>query len=157
MRHAVVDADCNVVNVVELADGAEWTPPGGCTVRASESAIIGGTFDGVAFFPPLEAAQPPRRRLVPRSLIVDRLAAAGFWGGGFFPRRSKHHNRRAVASCPDHSSSIGWRRRGNLQWPARHLTLPTFTRGSAGTPAPRSMPTTRPRLRCCKRSAPIRT
>ena len=40
-------------------------------------AILGGRFDGVAFFPPLEAAQPPRRRLVPRSLIVDRLAAAG--------------------------------------------------------------------------------
>jgi hypothetical protein len=77
MRHAVVDANCNVVNVVELADGAEWTPPAGCTVHASESAIFGGTFDGVAFFPPPEAAQPPRRRLVPRSLIVDRLAAAG--------------------------------------------------------------------------------
>ena len=28
MRHAVVDANCNVVNVVELADGAEWTPSG---------------------------------------------------------------------------------------------------------------------------------
>ena len=36
MRHAVVDANCNVVNVVELADGAEWTPPAGCTVHASE-------------------------------------------------------------------------------------------------------------------------
>ena len=78
MRHAVIDANCNVVNVVELPDRAEWTPPAGCTVRASESAIIGGRFDGVAFFPPLEAAaQPPRRRLVPRSLIVDRLAEAG--------------------------------------------------------------------------------
>jgi hypothetical protein len=77
MRHAVIDANCNVVNVVELADRAEWTPPAGCAVRASESAIIGGRFDGVAVFPPPEAVQPPRRRLVPRSLIVDRLAEAG--------------------------------------------------------------------------------
>ena len=77
MRHAVVDANCNVVNVVELADRAEWTPPAGCMIRASESAIIGGRFDGAAFLPPPEAAQPSRRRLVPRSLIVDRLAEAG--------------------------------------------------------------------------------
>lgn len=46
--------------------------------RASDAAQVGWSFDGAAFVPPAPpAADPPPRRLAPKSTIVDRLHAAG--------------------------------------------------------------------------------
>lgn len=77
MRHVVLDPDNRVVNVVELDEGAAWSAPERCRVIASGTGNIGDTFDGATFIPPASEAEPPLRRLVRRSIIVDRLQAAG--------------------------------------------------------------------------------
>jgi hypothetical protein len=77
MRYVVLAADSRVVNVVEVAQGAEWSAPAGCTLLASDIGDIGDRFDGAAFVPPASARTPPLRRLVRRSVIVDRLQAIG--------------------------------------------------------------------------------
>jgi hypothetical protein len=77
MRCVVLSADNRVVNVVELAERAEWSAPAGCALLASDVGDIGDSFDGTAFVPPVSGRTPALRRLVRRSVIVDRLQAAG--------------------------------------------------------------------------------
>ena len=48
MRYAVIATDV-VVNVIELAEGANWTPPSGTFLRASDAADIGDGWNGVHF------------------------------------------------------------------------------------------------------------
>jgi hypothetical protein len=56
---AVIDADGNVVNSVELDEDSEWKPPDGCTVVRSEEAGIGGKlFNGVYTPPPAPEIDP---------------------------------------------------------------------------------------------------
>lgn len=52
MRTAVINSSGLVVNVIELAEGAMWAPPEGHTLRPSDTACIGDTWDGEAFVKP---------------------------------------------------------------------------------------------------------
>lgn len=51
-----------VVNVIELADGAVWTPPAGMELAPQHDGGIGDTWDGTQFVKPPEpvdeTAQP---------------------------------------------------------------------------------------------------
>jgi hypothetical protein len=74
-RYAVVrDADGVVVNVIELAAGADWTAPSGHSAVADPNveAEVGGTWDGASFAPAGAAPDPltPKQRAA-----VDRLTA----------------------------------------------------------------------------------
>lgn len=55
MRKVLVDADNNVVNVIEWSEGSDYTPPEGLTlVDDGDGAAIGGTYNPAAktFTPP---------------------------------------------------------------------------------------------------------
>lgn len=54
MINSVIDAEGNVVNIVEVDGSSNWTPPEDCTVVAEEFQIGGTYIDGV-YTPP---AQP---------------------------------------------------------------------------------------------------
>jgi hypothetical protein len=43
-----------VVNVIELADGAVWTPPAGLELAPQHNGGIGDTWDGTQFVKPPE-------------------------------------------------------------------------------------------------------
>ena len=56
MRYAVIDDGTKVVvNVIELEDGADWSPPTGCSLVTSETGEPGGTYKNRAF------TQAPKR------------------------------------------------------------------------------------------------
>jgi hypothetical protein len=75
MRYAVLRAG-QVINVIELDDVTAWGVPDGCMIVASDQGNIGDSFDGTTFEPPPSAA-PALRRVVRKSVIVERLQAAG--------------------------------------------------------------------------------
>jgi hypothetical protein len=58
MRHALVDANGIVVNVIELEPDANWRPPQGCSVVPSETADIGDMFDHGHFVAAPRARNP---------------------------------------------------------------------------------------------------
>jgi len=57
-RHALLRTAAGVVeNIAEWDGAAPWPLPNGCEVRQSDTAQIGGRWDGVQFLPP--PAPPP--------------------------------------------------------------------------------------------------
>jgi len=42
-----------VINVIELADGAVWTPPAGMELAPQHDGAIGDTWDGTQFVKPV--------------------------------------------------------------------------------------------------------
>lgn len=71
MRKAVVGlASGKVVNVIEIEEGAKWSPPEGCALM--DGGEIGDTWDGKKFIKP-EIAEP----VPPRDLAkeIDDLKA----------------------------------------------------------------------------------
>jgi hypothetical protein len=76
MRYAVVERDGTVSNVIELGGSGRSGGNEGVTLVPSDTANIGDTYDGERFIAP-PSNDPPARRLVRRSVIVDRLQAAG--------------------------------------------------------------------------------
>lgn len=60
MRNAVIDANGNIVNIVDVEIGAEWSPPEGHTLVQSDTACIGWTYANGSFVAPaLPAPTPP--------------------------------------------------------------------------------------------------
>lgn len=58
-RHALFKTATGIVeNIVELDAGSTWAPPSGCETRQSNTAQIGGRWDGTQFLPPPAAAGP---------------------------------------------------------------------------------------------------
>jgi rRNA processing protein Gar1 len=60
MKHAIVDKDNKVINIV-IWEGKEWLPPRGHKVIQSDSANIGDIYDPVknVFFPdPSQLVKP---------------------------------------------------------------------------------------------------
>lgn len=57
-RLPLLDASGVVVNIIELADGAVWTPPAGLTLGAP-GGEIGDTWTGTAYARPPKPAPPP--------------------------------------------------------------------------------------------------
>jgi hypothetical protein len=53
MRHALIDVSGNIVNVVMLEGGANWTPPDGLTAIRDKigEAEPGGMFSDSSFYP----------------------------------------------------------------------------------------------------------
>ena len=77
-RYAVVrTANGRVENVVELANGSDWSPPEGCTTFADPTgaAQVGGTWDGSTFSAAPAVASTDT--LTPAERVaVDRLRAS---------------------------------------------------------------------------------
>ena len=78
-RRAVLDADGNVVNVIELDPAADWKPPVGTTVVAHAVASPGDTLKGgvltkavPVIFPPA----PAEPTIADLSAKIDALTAA---------------------------------------------------------------------------------
>ena len=70
-KYALIDANNDVVNIV-LWDGVTpWTPPSGLTAIQSDTAQIGGTWDGTNFHP-----APPPPVVVPQSVTRFQALAA---------------------------------------------------------------------------------
>ena len=69
-RFAVIDADGDVVNTVELEPGANWSPPKGTTLKPLPPSISrGDTWDGTTFIrkqrdPELQARRDRREAAV---------------------------------------------------------------------------------------------
>lgn len=62
-RYAVINNQTNIVqNVIELADGSEWTPPEGHRLVASDIAGIGDTRQGDRFIRPDPPTPEPTMR-----------------------------------------------------------------------------------------------
>jgi len=60
MRKVLIDSNNNVVNVILIEEGANWSPPEGHTlIDDGPNAEPGGTWDGTRFTLTL---QPPRVR-----------------------------------------------------------------------------------------------
>jgi hypothetical protein len=47
-----------VINVIELEDGANWTPPEGTELAPQDNGNIGDTWDGTQFVPPPAPQNP---------------------------------------------------------------------------------------------------
>ena len=75
-RYAVVNADNQVVNVIELVDGADWTPPEGERLILSNDAGPGWTRTGRSFTPPaIEESDPSfQERYAGASTTTAKLA-----------------------------------------------------------------------------------
>lgn len=73
MSKAVVSSTGDVVNIIEIEDGANWTlPPDHTLVEATSGAEPGGRFvDGV--FIPTEPPPPPAKSRI--EILEERLAA----------------------------------------------------------------------------------
>ena len=68
-RKAVIEtATGKVANVIELEDGADWSPPAGHEVRDAQGFGPGDTFDGVRFH---KQPDPPAPS-VPAALLSAR-------------------------------------------------------------------------------------
>ena len=68
MRYALIDRNGNVVNVISLELGSNWTLPVGHSVIQNTDCQIGDTYDGVTFTrinmipdPIIDAPLPPSR------------------------------------------------------------------------------------------------
>lgn len=59
MKHAIINSDGLVVNVIELEDGVEWTPPEGMENIQSDTAEIGWSYAGGIFTAPV--IMPPTK------------------------------------------------------------------------------------------------
>lgn len=73
MRKPLIDTTGQVVNIIEVEDGADYTPPAGLTMLDEHpDAMIGGTYDQVAaVFTP-----PPAPEMLPvEPTEVERKAA----------------------------------------------------------------------------------
>jgi hypothetical protein len=58
-KQAVIDNVSKVVvNVIELEEGAAWTPPAGCTVVQNDAAGRGGTYVDSRYVPPPDEERP---------------------------------------------------------------------------------------------------
>lgn len=70
MRHALVNASGEVMNVVVWDGESDWGPPEGMTVVQDKlaEATIGGFFDGKAFAP-APVIEPTLPQLTDRALI----------------------------------------------------------------------------------------
>ena len=69
MKYAVVDDVTSVVaNVIELEEGATWSPPKGCSLQKAENAAPGDEWDGQRYVRPL----PPSMETTDK----ERYAAA---------------------------------------------------------------------------------
>lgn len=52
-----------VVNVIELEDGANWTPPNGLELAPQHDGGIGDTWDGAQFVKPLDPVDETQQPL----------------------------------------------------------------------------------------------
>ena len=57
MKHAIVNSEGIVVNVIDLKDGAEWSPPEGFAIVEADKAEIGWLHDGADFIAPVVPEQ----------------------------------------------------------------------------------------------------
>ena len=53
MKHAIINSDGLVVNVIELEDGSDWTAPEGCQNVQSDEAQIGWSYGEGVFTAPV--------------------------------------------------------------------------------------------------------
>jgi hypothetical protein len=76
-RYALVDGVGNVTNVILLDDPGKYTPAAGLTLQLDAVGVgPGWRFANSTFTPPAPPPPDPHR-LVPKSVIIDRLNAAG--------------------------------------------------------------------------------
>lgn len=80
MRAAIVDASGLIVNVIVLAEDAEYTPPEGLTLVRDfvDMAEPGGSWDGNAFHPappPPVVSDPVAPATPTKEQLLARLAA----------------------------------------------------------------------------------
>lgn len=67
MRIAIVDGDGIIINLIEMEDGAEWSPPEGCATLAAGDYEIAGRLQGGVYTPPLVAQPAPPSPPMPTS------------------------------------------------------------------------------------------
>lgn len=58
-NYAIIDANGNVVNVIDFEEGAEWSPPEGYTSVQSDTAGIGWAYANGVFTAPPAPNIPP--------------------------------------------------------------------------------------------------
>ncbi len=79
MRAVIIDTNTNlVINVIELDEDADYTPPTGQSLQFSDEAQIGWSWNGSVFTPPIE---PPAPVVVPYDITTRQFLIAAALGG----------------------------------------------------------------------------
>jgi hypothetical protein len=80
MKTAILDADGTIINLIELKDGAEWSPPGGCSTVVGDYEI-GGLLQAGVYTPPAPPSAESPGALAPSSIsdrqFFQELAVSG--------------------------------------------------------------------------------
>lgn len=76
MRKALIAPNGFVVNIIELENDAEWTPPDGHEIVNADGGTIGDTWNGSQFVPPPMLPEPVPQ-VVSRQQIMSALMLAG--------------------------------------------------------------------------------
>ena len=75
MRYALVNTETNIVeNMIELEEGAVWSPPQGHIIVPYETAVgFGDTWNGTEFIPAPKPFVPPEPPVEPFSEGVQNV------------------------------------------------------------------------------------